>query len=134
MHIDKAVALLKALEPAGDAVGIERGAVIADKHVRRVLPAVAHRIAQLLVPRLIRTQHLHRLQRQLHIARGAGFGAILIDARFCHVQQIVANTNLVVVPIDIVPMQAHNLAAAVACDDEHMRDSAPADVFCVQHQ
>lgn len=67
VHIDKAVALLEALEPAGDAVGIERGAVIADEHVRRVLPAVAHRIAQLLVPCPIRAQHLHRLQRQLHI-------------------------------------------------------------------
>ena len=78
MHIDKAVALLEALEPARDTVGTEHGAVIADEHVRRVLPAVAHRIAQLLVPCPIRAQHLHRLERELHVARGAGFQLALM--------------------------------------------------------
>lgn len=82
VHIHKAVARFKALEPTGDAVGIERVAVVADEHIGRIIPAVAHGVAQLFVPRLIRTQHLHGLQRQLHIARGACLGAVLIDARF----------------------------------------------------
>ena len=127
VQMGDAHAVTEITHPLGDAVRVQGGAVVPDKYIGCVLPAVAVFYLQTVIFNPPLLQNRQTLGRQLQGPDVSCFGLTFIGALGLGIEQRPINDDNAGFKIDLFPFETGNLAASAAGVDEQIGNRLPAD-------